>query len=77
MPMEDLFDKSDEDEDTVTFEDVRCTKATAKALLVSIDGDPPIWIPLSQVNEDSEVFSEGDEGKLVVTRWIAEQKGLV
>jgi hypothetical protein len=62
--------------DVAEFEDAVCVRATDKAILVRIDGKEH-WIPQTQVHADSEVFSEGDEGKLVVTQWIAEQKGLV
>jgi len=36
-----------------------------------------MWIPQTQIHDDSEVYREGDVGKLVITRWIAEQKDLV
>ena len=63
--------------DKVAIADVTCTKATDKAILCEHDDwDDPIWFPLSQVDDDSEVYQEGDAGKLVVTEWIAEQKGL-
>jgi len=35
-----------------------------------------VWIPKSQIHEDSEVNEMGDVGNLVITRWLAEQKGL-
>jgi hypothetical protein len=53
-----------------------CLKQTEKALLVEIDGEQH-WIPQSQVDDDSEVYKEGDEGTLVVSEWIATEKGLV
>ena len=63
---------------TVEFEGVTCKKETDKALLCVIDGEEH-WIPKSQVDDDSEVFNDGDNstGKLVVSEWIATQKGLV
>jgi hypothetical protein len=51
-------------------------KATDKAILASIDGKD-YWIPQSQVHADSECWKAGDRGELVLTQWIAEQKGLV
>lgn len=62
--------------ETVEFDDVLCIAETDEAILVEIDGDQH-WIPQSQVNDDSEVWSKGDEGTLIITRWIAEKKGLV
>lgn len=70
----------DEDRDrgereSVRIEDVRCVRATDKAILVSVQG-AELWIPQSHVTDDSEVYQAGDEGTLVITKWIAEQKGL-
>jgi hypothetical protein len=49
---------------------------TSKAILVKYCGEEH-WIPQSQIHEDSEVYAEGHTGTLIVSRWIAEQKGLV
>jgi hypothetical protein len=38
--------------------------------------DIEIWIPKSVIHDDSEVYKEGAEGKLVVARWFAEKEGL-
>ena len=35
------------------------------------------WIPKSHIHDDSEVYEMGTNGRLVITQWIAEQKGLV
>lgn len=67
---------SDEGSEPVRFDNTRAIKATKMALLCSIDGDD-VWIPISQITDDSEVFREGDEGTLVITWWLAYQKGLV
>lgn len=57
-------------------EDCRALRSTEKALLVECDDwDEALWIPLSQITEDSEVLEEDDEGTLVVTEWFAEQRG--
>jgi hypothetical protein len=49
---------------------------TANAILVDVDGEQ-VWLPLSQVHDDSEVYAKGHTGKLVITEWIAKQKGLI
>lgn len=36
-----------------------------------------MWIPKSQINDDSEVYAKDTEGTLIITEWIAAQKGLV
>lgn len=59
----------------VRIDDVECTKETDKALLCVIDGKP-VWLPKSQIDDESEVFAEGDTGTLVISEWIAGEKGL-
>lgn len=53
---------------------------TGSALLVDVDGED-IWFPWSQIHENSELYEgaaeRGDEGELVVTEWVAKQKGLL
>jgi len=57
---------------------VRCKKETDLALLVEGECLPKgtLWVPKSVVHDDSEVFEEGHEGKLVVKEWFAEKEGL-
>lgn len=62
--------------DVVSFDNVQVKAASDKALLCVIEGEE-YWIPQTQIDDDSEVYKKGDEGKLVVNRWIAKQKGLV
>ena len=68
---------------TVAIEDVRAIrkyenpKTGTVSMLCDIPDHGEMWIPDSQIHDDSEVYREGDIGKLVITRWIAEQKGLV
>jgi hypothetical protein len=66
-----------DDDPTCDFDNVRCIKETDAALLCVIDGDE-FWIPKSHVHDDSEVFDEdvNSEGKLIISEWIAQQKGL-
>jgi hypothetical protein len=61
---------------TVSFDDVEALVDTGDALLCVIEGNE-VWIPSSQIHADSEVFEKGQVGKLVVTEWIAMQKGLI
>jgi hypothetical protein len=58
------------------FEDVVAVKETGAAVLCRIDGAEH-WIPKTQIHDDSEVWEEGQEGELVITEWIAKQKGLI
>jgi hypothetical protein len=59
----------------VTIRDAKCIRQTEKAILVEVEGEQ-FWIPQSQVEDDSEVYKAGTEGDLVISDWIAEQKGL-
>lgn len=61
---------------TAEFEGVKSIKSTDKALLCLIDGKE-VWIPRSQIHEDSEVYEDDHEGKLVVSEWIAKEKELI
>ena len=62
---------------TVEFEDVpEAEKDTAKALLCVINGKA-VWVPKSQIHDDSEVYKVGTSGTLIVSDWWAEQAGLV
>lgn len=47
---------------------------TQKALLVEMPDGDEAWIPIGQIEADSEVFEPGHKGKLVVSLWIAKQK---
>jgi hypothetical protein len=57
-------------------EDVRVRTETRTALLVAV-GPRLIWVPKSQILEESEVWGEGDEGTLVIPEWLAIERGIV
>jgi hypothetical protein len=61
---------------TVEFDGVEVVRETEKAILVMID-DKEVWLPKTQIHDDSEVYKAGTSGKLVITEWIATAKGLV
>jgi hypothetical protein len=67
---------SDDRYEPVEFEDVTVKVAREKALLCEVDGKT-VWIPISQIQDDSEVYKADTEGKLVIPRWLAEEKELV
>ena len=62
--------------DELWIHDVLARRETEKALLCRID-DMGHWIPKSQITDDSEVWKIGQEGILVITMWLAEQKKIV
>ena len=49
---------------------------TDKAILVNIEGKDK-WVPISQIDDDSEVYQKGDTGALIVSEWWAVESGLV
>jgi len=63
-------------EGTISFAGVSCIAATEMAIQCKIDGEK-VWIPQSQVDDDSEVWKLGDHGTLVITQWIAKEKELI
>lgn len=62
------------------FEDVTIKRSTEKAVLIvteTPDGKPvEIWLPKSQIKE-TDCLADNDTGYVVVTEWIAKQKGLL
>ena len=61
---------------TFRIEDVSVIGESDKAIRVTSPNlDSPEWIPKTQVHDDSEVWQDGHFGDLVVTEWIAQQKG--
>ncbi len=57
------------------IDDARATGETDKGIWVDIDGDDH-FIPQSQIDEDSEVWKKGDEGVLIITDWLADERGM-
>ena len=48
-----------------------------KALLAREEDGTEEWWPFSQIHENSEIWDDskiGEEGKMIVTKWIAQQK---
>ncbi len=70
-------------ERTHTVEDVVAVTETDRAVLClaqefeEATGERKMWVPKSQIDEESAVKEEGDEGHLIVNRWWAEQVHLV
>lgn len=65
------------DDEPIRVEDCACTKATAKAILVTNPDWPDgRWVPLSVVHDDSDVYEPGTDGTLVVAAWWGRKEGL-
>lgn len=61
---------------TIEFEDVEVVKETDAALLVRIEGEE-VWLPKSQLCEDSDKLEEGETGTIMLPSWLAFDKGLM
>jgi hypothetical protein len=54
----------------------QCVRESDKAIQVFIgDIGESVWIPKSQVHDDSEVWKLDQEGDLVVSDWFARKQG--
>ena len=59
----------------VHFSGVEVIGDSGTALLCMI-GERQVWVPVLEMKYGSEVAKVGDHGKLVISRWLAEQVGL-
>jgi len=51
---------------------------SGRAILFRVDGYGEIWVPKSQIHDESEIWKLDQEpGELVVTEWWAGTKGWV
>lgn len=68
-----------DDDEGVSLGTVTVVTRTDNAVLVRNSDDEEEWIPFSQVHDDSEIYEDnsqtGETGKLVITEWLAGQKG--
>lgn len=66
-------------EKPVAVGDVRVVRESEKAICIQIGDDDEgegVWIPKSHIAPNSPVKADGDVGTILVTAWIAGQKGL-
>ena len=57
-----------------------CTGETDKSIWVIIDDldtEAAVSVPKSQIHDDSEVWKPDQSGELVVTTWLARERGWV
>ena len=63
------------------IEDVTCVGETAKAIQITTvdgpDGQTMLWVPKSQIHDNSQVYKNGQEGDICVSSWWARQKGFL
>jgi len=57
---------------------VTLKRKTDAAILVEDEDGEEVWIPISQLDDDTEIWEDseiGEEGKLVIPEWLATKKG--
>lgn len=67
------FDSSSE---PVEIDDVRVIRELERSIIVDYEGEELV-IPKSQISSESEVQGEGDEGTLVIPKWLAEDRDML
>lgn len=60
----------------IELEGVLAVRETARALLIRTATGEQHWVPKSVIHEDSEVYQDGDGGKLIIAAWFAEKEGI-
>lgn len=68
----------DYDDDGADMGQVSVLHVTDRAVLVRDGYNRQIWVPISCIHDNSEVYggSGRDEGRLIVASWWAEKEGL-
>lgn len=54
----------------------RCIGSTDKAIKIRTVDGRETWIPQSQIHDDSEVWKQDQEGRLVIPEFVAASRGL-
>lgn len=62
--------------DRVEIEDCYGVRQSGKAVLVHLPDGREEWFPVSQIDDESEVWNDDTDGTLIISRWIAQEKGL-
>jgi hypothetical protein len=61
--------------ETAMFRAVEVIRDAGTAFLCLI-GAEQVWVPLTEIRYGSEVAQRGDRGRLIVSRWFAQNLGL-
>ena len=61
--------------DTAMFRAVKVLRDGGTAFLCLI-GTRQVWVPLTEIHYGSELAKIGDYGRLIISRWFAENVGL-
>lgn len=61
------------------IDDVKVKAVTEKALLIELSGDDEVeevWIPKSQLGDETDVADVGDVGQVEIPDWLAAKRDL-
>jgi hypothetical protein len=63
---------------TFEIEDAICVKSTGRAILVEAPNfDELEWIPQNQIVNKYDFYEEGTSGTLIITEWLARERGWI
>lgn len=71
---------NEEDYEPVKIDGVKCIAVNKFATAICCahnEWDKPVWIAYSLIHENSEVYKRGDEGILIVPRWLARKENML
>lgn len=60
----------------VTVYGVSIMRESEKAILIKMKSEEELWLPRSQIREGGTAKKKGDTGTIVMSPWIAGEKGL-
>ena len=61
-----------------TIENAKCVHETDAAIFVEApDLDEDVCVPISQIDDDSDVYKSGTTGDLIVSDWFAGKQGWI
>jgi predicted RNA-binding protein (virulence factor B family) len=52
-------------------------KAVTDLAILLDDGDHEVWLPLSQIESETDDYEKGDEIIVFIPEWLAEEKELI
>jgi hypothetical protein len=61
--------------ETATFASVNFLRDAGTAILCLV-GTQHVWVPLTEIRYGSDLTKPGDYGRLVISRWLAQNLGL-
>lgn len=67
--------RDEDSDDKHEIDDCKAVGASEKAIKVTTPDHGVVWVPRSVIHDDSEVYEDGHDGRLVVKSWFAAKQG--